>query len=139
MKVITVWEPWASLIKEGVKRVETRSWATKYRGGLYIHAGKKILTRQNVIEYREMLELLADTDFRYGRIVAKCRLTDCRIMDEALIGEVRKNHSEYISGFYSVGRYAWMLADIEPLTSPIPARGRLGLWEYNQMKNSQKE
>ena len=40
MKALTVIQPWASAIAVGTKRIETRSWATKYRGPLLIHAGK---------------------------------------------------------------------------------------------------
>lgn len=40
MKALTLHQPWASLIAVGVKTIETRSWATKYRGPLAIHAGK---------------------------------------------------------------------------------------------------
>ena len=45
MKVISLLEPWASLVKEEVKTIETRSWQTKYRGELYIHASKRKLTK----------------------------------------------------------------------------------------------
>lgn len=38
IKALTVWQPWASLIAHGVKVFETRSWATKWRGPLAIHA-----------------------------------------------------------------------------------------------------
>lgn len=38
MKAITIWQPWASLIACGAKRYETRSWPTKYRGPIAIHA-----------------------------------------------------------------------------------------------------
>lgn len=41
MKVLTLHQPWASLIALGVKSIETRSWSTKYRGPLAIHAGAK--------------------------------------------------------------------------------------------------
>jgi hypothetical protein len=37
--VLTLHQPWASLIALGVKTIETRSWSTKYRGPLAIHAG----------------------------------------------------------------------------------------------------
>lgn len=40
MRAITIRQPWASLIAAGVKTIETRSWSTKYRGPLAIHAGK---------------------------------------------------------------------------------------------------
>jgi activating signal cointegrator 1 len=38
MKVLTLHQPWASLVALGVKTIETRSWSTKYRGPLAIHA-----------------------------------------------------------------------------------------------------
>lgn len=41
MKALTIWQPWASLIAGGVKQYETRSWATKYRGPIAIHAAVK--------------------------------------------------------------------------------------------------
>ena len=41
MKAITIWQPWASLIACGVKKYETRSWATKYRGPIAIHSALK--------------------------------------------------------------------------------------------------
>lgn len=40
MKAITVRQPWAQLIAIGVKTIETRSWPTKHRGVIAIHAGK---------------------------------------------------------------------------------------------------
>ncbi len=45
MKVLSIKEPYASLIMNGDKKIETRSFKTNYRGPLYIHAsGKKIDT-----------------------------------------------------------------------------------------------
>lgn len=134
MKVISLLEPWASLIKENVKHIETRSWKTNYRGELYIHASKKALTKRELKEYSDRIDLLNDTDFKYGYIIAKCKLVNCKKMDEQLISEVKKNKKEYISGEYSVGRYAWYLEDIEPLETPIPAKGSLGIWNYDDKK-----
>ena len=42
MKVLTIKQPWASLIMLGYKRFEFRSWKTNYRGKLLIHAGQGI-------------------------------------------------------------------------------------------------
>lgn len=41
MKALTILQPWASLIACGAKEIETRIWATKYRGPIAIHAAKK--------------------------------------------------------------------------------------------------
>ena len=42
MKVLTVKQPWASLIVNEHKKYEFRSWKTKYRGKILIHAGKSL-------------------------------------------------------------------------------------------------
>lgn len=41
MKALTIWQPWASLKACGAKKFETRSWETRYRGPIAIHAGKE--------------------------------------------------------------------------------------------------
>ena len=40
MKALSLTQPWATLVAMGAKRIETRSWATSYRGPLAIHASK---------------------------------------------------------------------------------------------------
>lgn len=40
MKAITILQPWANLIACGAKKIETRSWATQYKGQIAIHAAK---------------------------------------------------------------------------------------------------
>src|SRR6267154_1758716 len=42
MKALTLWQPWASMIAFGEKRIETRCWSTKHRGLLAIHAAAKL-------------------------------------------------------------------------------------------------
>src|SRR5580765_8422282 len=41
MKILSLHQPWASLVAIGAKRYETRSWKTDYRGPIAIHAAKK--------------------------------------------------------------------------------------------------
>ncbi len=130
MKVLSLKEPWASLISEKIKCIETRSWKTNYRGELYIHASKRKLTKNHLKEYKEQLNLLVDTNFKYGYIIAKCKLVDCKYMDKKFINEIKRNHNEYKCGAYSIGRYAWILKDIETLKEPIPTNGQLGIWNY---------
>lgn len=130
MKVLTLIEPWASLIKEKVKYVETRSFKTNYRGTLYIHTSQKKINQKDE-RMQQLLSLLKDTNFCYGSIIAKCRLVDCICMDEAYIEKMKREHViEYMCGEYSKGRYAWILEEIEPLESPIPAKGHLNIWNY---------
>lgn len=130
MKAISLREPWASLVSEKVKCIETRSWRTKYRGELYIHASKRKLTKKDLLILNEQLNLLNNKNFKYGFIIAKCKLVDCKYMDEEFIKEVKSNHKEYICGNYKVGRYAWILKDIEILEKPIEYKGQLGIWNF---------
>lgn len=42
----------------------------------------------------------------------------------------RERSAEFVFGDYTPGRYAWILANVQSLPNPIPAKGRLGLWEW---------
>lgn len=129
MKVISLMEPWASLIKENVKNIETRSWKTNYRGKIYIHASLKKVPKKDE-RINSLVSMLKDKDFKYGYIIAEANLVDCLYMDEELINKVKENKNEYLTGEYNVGRYAWILEDVKPLTTPIPAKGSLGIWNH---------
>ena len=41
MKTLSIRQPYAALICRGIKKIEKRSWDTKYRGKLLIHASGK--------------------------------------------------------------------------------------------------
>lgn len=130
MKVISIIEPWASLIKEKVKYIETRSWKTNYRGKIYIHASLKKVPKKDE-RINNLISLLKDKEFKYGHIIAEATLVDCIYMDEDFLSKIKENTQEYICGEYTIGRYAWVLKDIKELENPIPAKGNLGIWNYN--------
>ncbi len=133
MKTISLREPFASLVKEGVKKIETRSWQTKYRGELYIHASKRKLTKKDEDVYKKVLAFLNDADFKYGYIIAKSQLVACILIDRKFIKKINKK--EYLCGDYQIGRYAWILEEIEVLEEPISAKGQLGIWMYKKNRN----
>lgn len=135
MKVISIKEPFATLLTKNIKHIETRSWKTKYRGELYIHASKKTWTKKHASN--ALLELTKDLEFNYGNIIGKGTLVDCIYMDEAFIEEIKNNPQEYACGEYKVGRYAWILENVEAIT-PIPAKGQLNIWNYNEENNKEK-
>lgn len=126
MKVLSIKEPFASLIMMGVKHIETRSFKTNYRGELYIHAS---LGTHKITSESRILNLIDMNNLNNGFIISKCNIVDCICMDEEFIENVKKNNpDEYICGDYSVGRYAWILSDVEVLKKRIPAKGKLGIW-----------
>ena len=126
MKVLTIREPFATLIKDKVKIYETRSWKTNYRGEIYIHAAKARSNASNVNIASTYLKSQENSE----HIICKCLLKDCIYMDEDFINKVKKNKEEYNSGHYEIGRYAWQLEVIEVLKEPIYAKGQLGVWNF---------
>ena len=131
MKVLTIKEPYATLIKRKIKYIETRSWKTNYRGELYIQAGCSKIDK-NLKQHSELLELYKDIKLNYGNIICKCNLIDCVYMTEEFINQEKENnYNNFIAGDYKEGRYAWILDSIEEV-EPIPVKGKLGIWNYNK-------
>ena len=52
-------------------------------------------------------------------------------MDQEFLDKIQKNKQEFLCREYSLGRYAWILEDIEPLEKSIPAKGHLNIWKFN--------
>ncbi len=130
MKVLSLKEPYASLIKEGIKLVETRSWKTNYRGEIYIHAS---LTKEKTNhKHDDFFKLTENLNKNPGYILCKVNLVDCILMDESFIENLKNNNNkEYLCGSYEIGRYAWVLENIEVI-KPIKAKGQLGIWNFNE-------
>ena len=129
MKVLSLTEPFATLILEKKKLIETRSWKTNYRGELYIHASQTKVSK-NDLEDKGLMSLLGNKNMNLGYIICKCKLVDCIYMTKEYVEEIKKNnYQEYICGIYEEGRYAWILEDIETI-KPIKSKGQLNVWNY---------
>ncbi len=130
MKVLSLKEPYATLVKENKKLVETRSWKTTYRGELYIHASTTKISKE-CRENKELMALIENIPLNFGNIICKCKLVDCIYMTKDYVENMQKNNQqEYICGVYAEGRYAWILEDIKPI-KPIKAKGQLQIWNYD--------
>ncbi|MBQ7338600.1 MAG: ASCH domain-containing protein [Clostridia bacterium] len=134
MKVLSLTEPYATLIRIGIKKVETRSWKTNYRGKLYIHASSTKISKEDR-NNAALMSLVDTNELNYGNIICSCELVDCVEMTDAFIEEIKRNKNEYISGLYEVGRYAWILKNVEILDQPIKAKGRLGIWSFDEKRH----
>lgn len=130
MRIITLQEPWASLIGEKIKVIETRSWPCNQFGELYIHAGLTKIPSSD--KRKNELAGWLNGPLHYGTIFAKCNLSDCVLITEEFAQSVKENNPKcYLCGDYTPGRYAWILTDIEPIT-PITKTGKLGIWYYEE-------
>ena len=129
MKVISIQQPFASLIAEGLKEYEFRTWKPAYRGEILIHACKGI-SREN----REAMKKFAGYHLEYptGCIIARARLTDCVKVDDRLKEELREKNFVVYSGTTEHDGwegYGFHLEDIEKI-EPVFASGKLGLWNF---------
>lgn len=129
MKVISIKEPFATLIRNGDKKIETRSWKTNYRGELFIHASGKNIAKEFLInDY--VVSLIDGLNMNYGNIICRGNLVDCVYMDEKFLNSIKEDEKEFKLGLYELGRYAWIFENVEPIY-PIPAKGQLNIWNYD--------
>ena len=127
MKVITIKQPWATLIVEGYKRFEFRSWKTNYRGDILIHAGKGIDK-----EAMERLKKYLPDEIPLGKIIGKATLTDCIPMSKDFADMLAKENNDIYTTHSFSRNYGFKLENVEKLDNPIEIKGQLGLWNYNK-------
>lgn len=137
---LSLTEPWAWCVRQKLKLVETRSWRTKYRGLVAIHAAQRLPTGE---ERRAAIELLEDLRAHHGAniayldqlprgcIVAVARLKECQRTEDV---RADLSERERLLGNYSPGRWAWILWDVRPCGLLIEAKGSLGLWRLTQQQ-----
>ena len=127
MKVITIKQPFASLIAAGLKEYEFRTWKTKYRGEILIHAGKGV--DKKAMKKFEKYNL----DYPAGCIIAKVDLTDwIKIDNDARKMLKEKNPIVYSSIMKHTewDGYGFKLENVQKI-EPIYINGKLSLWDYD--------
>lgn len=142
LRALSIRQPWAQAIALGWKPVENRTWKTHHRGPVAIHAatnvGSKADFDQAVARVADLSGKAKDlitvgTHIR-GAIIAIADLTDC-------CGEgYRRPFSNpgCDCGPWAVGHaYHFRLANIRPLTTPVLAKGQLGLWAVSDEAQEQ--
>lgn len=133
MKALPLWQPWATLVALGAKRVETRHWpAPQWLLGhrIAIHATKTtdhlwICEREPFSVYVRAPELLP-----LGAVIATVVLDRCSEITEDTARELAdRSAHEYAFGDYTPGRFAWVLRDVQPVAPPVPFRGSQGIFD----------
>lgn len=159
IKTISLKQPWATLLVLGVKTIETRSWASAYRGPLAIHASAStdkdlmaFLGRDKAFQSAlksalgERYDSFSLSALPRGCVLGVGFLETClRIprskttyqSSAAKSANFRRGVTlppetpELEFGDYEPGRYAWVFGRVKAFAKPIPARGALALWEWN--------
>ncbi len=119
MKALSIRQPWAWLIVNGHKDIENRSWPTRYRGPVLIHAAKGMTRTEHhdvgMLCFRLGIPLPAFYDLERGGIVGQATVTGC--------------NDNSLSPWF-LGKFGFELADAKPLPF-VPCKGRLGLFEID--------
>ncbi len=126
LKALTLTQPWATLVALGVKRYETRSWKTNYRGLLAIHAALTMTPMAHEFTRECVAQGWFDWQTAFtlprGAFVAVVDLLSCHATKD-----MQPRSREAAVGDWSPGRWAWELRLVQRFEA-IEARGRLGLW-----------
>lgn len=141
MKALSLTQPWATLVAIGAKKIETRSWSTTYRGRIAIHAAKALAG----MRVADFVKLCSSEPFRSalgsdgdllvrGAVVATAFLKGVRNIQPRVDGDLDPadlTDEERAFGNYTTGRYAFIFDNVRAIPAPIPAKGALGLWEWD--------
>lgn len=160
MKTITVKQPWASLIVEGIKDVENRTWPTKFRGRVLIHASSKSWDWYRFINYMTSMGALGVFTAKWtrkwlsnlttGAIIGSVEIVDCVIDHKSIWAEKsfdKPKIEDYVCNENDCGNmelfkynldlwkrskpiYNWVLSNPIKFDNPIPAKGKLSFWEF---------
>lgn len=124
MKALTIRQPWASLLAHGIKRYESRTWATSYRGPLLIHAGlgRVSIDPQSPLD-RFLATALPSESLPRGAFIAIADLVAIHRADS-----IAPFWPEELLSNFQPGGYLWEVAHPRLLARPLPARGALSLW-----------
>ncbi|MFJ4192098.1 hypothetical protein [Kitasatospora sp. NPDC089509] len=120
LPALTIRQPWLAAIIAGDKAIENRSWPTKHRGPVVLHAARA-LARDGQADplVRAVLARPGAPALMTGALVATARITDCH------------RDTGCCRPWGLPGLWHWTLTDVQALPDPIPAAGRLGLWRLD--------
>ena len=124
LKVLTLRQPWATLVAEGIKKYEFRSWKTNYRGKVLIHAGTGI-DKEDMKKYENM-----NLKFPSRRIIAIVEIEDCLELDEQLNKKIITEKNVAYGNKIRTG-YAWKLKNVKKINYGKDVNGQLGLWNID--------
>ena len=149
MKVISLLQPWATLVVMGHKKIETRSWNTKYRGEILIHAsvgknkdGLKLWHNKIWDKFPDFANMHF-VELPFGEIIGKVNLVDtfptemCKMPAHLELRQwyyngklVDWSKQEEAFGDYSPNRYGYLLSDPVKFSHQYPIKGSLSLWNF---------
>jgi hypothetical protein len=145
-KGLSLWEPWATAMADGLKQNETRSWPMSYRGDLVICAAKKRPTLRELGGNRVLHEAALCLD-SFGKALCVVEVYDCQrsevfkpMVPRPLSSWVRDtiyvSEREWEMGNYEPGRWIFMTRNLRRLRAPVYVTGRQGLFNLSDEESA---
>ena len=125
MRVITLKQPWATLVAEGLKKYEFRSWTYNYRGEILINAGKGI--DKEAMKKFEHFNL----NYPHSKIIAKVKILDCIELNDEINKQIIEENELVYGNKYDRTGYAWKLELLEKINDSKEMSGKQGIWNLN--------
>lgn len=139
MKALTIKQPWASLIVEGIKDIENRTWRTNFRGRIYVHAAQtnvlKVISKMD--DQQLKLTSSHELDLHYSAIIGEVDIIDCVLNHESVWAEQMEYYKCEETGINILAKgqpyvWNWVLANPVKYDQPIlNVKGKLSFWEFN--------
>ena len=116
MKALSIKQPWVHAILHEGKDLENRTWRTKHRGWIALHASAKA---DKGVKFPRKIAVPALEKENFSAILGVARIVDV----------VEKSRSPWFHR-YSDGtvNYGWVLEEVIALPKPVPCKGNRGLW-----------
>jgi activating signal cointegrator 1 len=128
MKAISLWEPWATLMKLGLKRYETRSWPLPPNligKRVAIHAAKHHSKEIDEIMKKEPFKsALKGVELTPGHILCTLEFIHCHKTEDIIKQNISSD--EIAFGNYGPNRFAFESQSLKVLKTPIPFKGMQG-------------
>jgi activating signal cointegrator 1 len=147
MKVLSIMQPWASLIVMGAKKIEIRSQRTPHRGPLLIHANVTDRYSKQLCSLPAYNKFIRHwTDLPYGSIIGKVNLHTCEPADDIkhliyqkqqiIFGQYIENPLQELDfGHFAPGKYGWVFSDAQQFRQPIETKGKMRMWDFDWHTN----
>lgn len=140
MKILSLLQPWATLMVTNHKRIETRGWNTHYRGPILIHASGELNKKMKNISITPLEMATSNEHFR-GAIINPNLLITGKIIGMVNLDHVFKVENEpppdeffqqltvkeIAFGNYELGRYMWFCSKPVQFKYPIVHKGTQGI------------
>lgn len=127
---LSMHQPWASLLVQGIKQVEGRSWYTSHRGRLWIAATVKSPSDEEIAAVENMYtELFPNKNFAFPKVYPTACLLGCVDVADCLSNDEYKENCSDNSE--SESPFVFVCENPQELMIKIPVKGQHKIWKLD--------